>query len=469
MKPNELRKQAKALYDEATNLFTNGEIEAGEQKETEADALMEQAKKAEAVQAKAAALREPVMPGSLPGGSPDAGTLPPPAVDPDKPPTADEVNKAISILRYKGVTIDDPTHTVMRQVYAGDYRQLDYEQTKAFALYLRRGDRGIGAAEDRILKNQMWPIEQVKAMLSDGLTIAEIKSTMVEGIDVLGGYAVPPERAAQIIQRMQGLTAVRAAGAMVIVTASKLIEWVKLTGGGARYTSGMRGTWGHETQSPAETNFTLGAIEIPVHLYTYKVPMSVSLIEDAQNIVEIFTRLAAETLSLDEDEAFLIGDGANKPRGILPNQLNADSLTEVNTGDADDITLDGLKKLRRGIDSQYRRMGGATFVGNNQSGEDIELFKDGMGQYFFDTLTDGGDFLGGKWRESEALPDPAANVFPLIYGNFGGYGIVERLGFAVQRYNDSNTGINTVQYQVRRRLGGRVLEPWRFAIAKCAV
>jgi HK97 family phage major capsid protein len=72
--------------------------------------------------------------------------------------------------------------------------------------------------------------------------------------------------------------------------------------------------------------------------------------------------------------------------------------------------------------------------------------------------------MGATWRESEAMPDIAGSAFPLIYGDFSGYAIVERLGMAIQRYNDSYTGINVLEFHIRRRIGGKVIEPWKFAV-----
>jgi hypothetical protein len=44
--------------------------------------------------------------------------------------------------------------------------------------------------------------------------------------------------------------------------------------------------------------------------------------------------------------------------------------------------------------------------------------------------------------------------------------VVERLGLSIQRFQDSNTGPNKVEYHVRRRIGGRVEQSWKFAVQK---
>jgi len=445
MNTQELLAAAKVKAAEAKAILAGDapDVEKANALLTEAKGYRERAEAIKAVDNVLAAVSEPERPDLPVGDVQQASTK---AID------------AAHVLRFGA--IDEPTDKVMREIYGGDYRQVAFEQIKAFTRYLRSG------VADRALTRQVWDIADVKAMLKDGMTVAEIKSTMVEGHDVLGGYAVPPQMANEILGRLPGLTVVRGGGARVIQTASNAIQWLKLTGGNDQYRTGMRGQWDSEAASPAEKNFTVGLETINVNTYTYKVPMSQSLIEDAQNIVPIFNSLVTDTLAIDEDAAFLVGDGAGKPRGILPGSANAHGLTEVVSGHASQLTVDGVKKLRRGVASQYRRNG--SWIGNSDTAGVIETFKDGQGRFYFEYLEAGEAFMRQPWRESESMPDIAASAYPLIYGDLSGYFIVERLGLSVVRFQDSATGINKVEFHVRRRIGGNLLEPWKFAVQKVA-
>ena len=376
------------------------------------------------------------------------------------------VAKAVAVLKHGKDPETGPLSVIMREIYGGDYREAMEQQEVQFLRYLRTSPDSAKAV--KVDPRQLWSPAAVKSMLGQGLSVGEIKATMVEGTDVLGGFAVPTRMADAIIQQLAGLTAVRGGGATVVTTASKSIDWLEITGVDAdkRYPSALRGAWGGETQTPDEKNMTFGLRSIPVNIYTYRVPMSTSLLEDAINIESLFRAAVADTLAIDEDEAFLIGTGNRQPLGIIPGSANTMGINTVNSGGASSLTMDGLRSLRRGVASQYRANRRASLIGESDTGKDIELLKDGDSRYFVDQLMPGeyNSVVGATWRESEAMPAVAASAFPLIYGDLSGYIVVERMGLAIRRYNDSYTGINTVDFQIRRRVGGRLMEPWKLAL-----
>lgn len=445
-----LREQLAEAITNGKHAVDAGDLDKAREYKSQAERLQESIELAKSFDgfAPSPAPVRPPMPGAGEGTMPNADD------STDEAKHAEAVNKAVNMLRFGEP--EGPQDVVMREIYGGDYRQRVADETKAFVRYLRYGERERGRGR------QTWDIDHVKGMLMQGMTVAEIKSTMVEGQDTLGGYAVPPQYGNQIIQRLPGLTAVRGGGAMVVQTASNAIEWLKVTGGGSQYASGMRGYWGSEVQDPTETNFTVGLEQISVNTYTYKVPMSVSLLEDATNIDTIFMQLVQSTLAIDEDAAFLTGDGASEPLGIIPDSTNSRSLDTVNTGDASALTFAGLRSLRRKIQSQYRS--GAVWIMESDSAGDIENLVDGISRPYFDYLDGAETFMRARLLESEAMPAVAGSAYPIIFADLSGYVIVERLGLAVQRYNDSNTGINKVEFQVRRRIGGDLVEPWKFAL-----
>lgn len=395
---------------------------------------------------------------------------------PAKDPTAEELKaatlKSVNIIRYSG-DIDANQEHILREVYDANWRQLFIEQDEGFKSFLRLGGEYVNMPREEYIKGQRrhWDVDDVMDMLKYGMSVGEIKATMVSGSDTLGGYAVPPQRARRILREAMGLTVVRQAGAWVVRTTSTSIDWLKITGATkGQYPSGLRGVFAGETATPESKNIEFGTQVITTNLYTYKIPVAQTLLETAQNIVAILQNQIAETIAIDEDLAFLFGDGVNGPRGILVSGTPDTGINTVqSTFGSATFSVDDVKGLRRQIASRYRMTNRAVYACNSATANYIEKMQDSEGRFYHDTIGGGQNLYGSKTWESEALPDIASDAYSLIYGDMRGYAIVEAgPGLEIFRFRDSNTGPNVVEFHVRRRLGGRVVEPYRLAALQCS-
>lgn len=393
----------------------------------------------------------------------------------DKPDAEAEELKAAQVnmfyqARYKDE--DASFKAVMTDLLGRNYRQVVWEQEKAFAKALRMGKDELEPAERRLLKVQIFPPDAVKAMILDGMDFDQMKSTMVEAQGSLGGFAVPPHRQQEIAARLPGRTAVRGGGAKTVTLVNTNSTEVPLySGGDDQYVGAMRGQWGSETQTPGEDNGELQMVTVVADVYTYKVPMSQSLVEDAQNLVDFVIRDISNVLAIDEDNAFITGDGAGKPHGILPGGTNPGTrLVEVLGGHASLLNNgDKIIELSDAIADQYAEM--CAWLFRRQTHSVIRQLKDGAGNYLLkEGLADGAprQLLGYPYKRRQSMPAIAANAYPVLFGNMEGYTIVEKPGMTIQRFQDSGTGPNKVEFHVRKRVGGRLVEPWMFAVLKIA-
>lgn len=466
-----LKEQLALKLTQARKSYEAGDIEAGDKLKAEAESLQKAIKSMEdldGIESSAKSVLRPTLPGVGAGADPSAssGTK---AADAEKAEASAASMKAIYSMRFGDESA--VKQVVMTDLLGKNYKQQVWDQNAAFAKYLRGGENALEREEYRLLKSQIFAFEDIDSMVKNGFTMDSIKATMVEAQGSLGGFAVPTVLQSEIIRRLPGLTAVRGAGATVInLTTGNATDILELTGGDKRYIGAIRGQWGAETQAPTGVNQTFGMKTLNADVYTYKVAMSQSLVEDAGNLVQLLQDEATTALAIDEDAAFLTGDGAGKPLGILPGNANTLGLTEVLTGSSGVMTADGLMGLRRGLQSQYRKDG--VWVGNSATFGLIEKLKDSQNRYLFDiqksdvSLSDDMVLLRRRVFESEALPDVASNAYPVIFGNMAGYYIAERSGMTIMRFQDSGTGINKVEYHFRRRVGGRVVRPFMFAVQK---
>ena len=407
-------------------------------------------------------------------GEQTAGMLvlngPPATDDGDKPDPEQVVVK----MWAEGRTKDVPAGAlqIARELYGDSYEQTAWNKWRDFNRYLRTGDSDPKLARVLLLS----PKQMVQAAMA-GVSIKEIKTTMTEADDVLGGYLVPEDVRLDIIERLPGMTVVRKR-ATVMSTNRDRVQFPKKTGGNNRYTGNVRWTWVDEqpTATEAETNQTWGQQSIPVHTAMGSTPMSRNLLEDAaSDVVGSLTREFSESAAIDEDQMFLTGDGQGRPEGILNGTaasgapFDAD-VTTVNAGNASALTGDGVVAVPHGLAKQYRQ--GSVFVMTKATHQEVRQLKDSVGRYLWasnesnlGTNPFGAPLLGFEVDESEAMPEIAANTYPIIFGNFRGYRIVDRVGMSIERFIDATTARqNLVYYVARRRLGGQVAEGWAFVV-----
>lgn len=369
---------------------------------------------------------------------------------------------------------------VAHDLYGVDYEAKRYAQHQAFGRYMRYGDRGLTHEHQAALKTVILTPNQLKAFVFSGGELSALKTDMSEAIDTLGGFLVPEDVRLDMIERLPGLTAIRP-GADVSPTSSDVMTKVTVTGGNDRHVGNVRMTWVGDTPSTgdAATNPTFGLEKTPVHISLATVRIPRALLEDsAFPITNKCSEWVADEAALDEDEQFLIGNGIAKPQGILPGSANGHALTEVNSGDADEITFSGasgttgkgINALRYGIARQYRN--GAVWMMNDSTAAIVSQMLDGTGRPLWQpsvTEAEPDRLLGYPVLTDEAMPDIAANAYPIIFGNRKGYQIADRIGMSVIRDETTHSEEDIVKLVFRRRLGGQVARTWMFAVMKVAV
>lgn len=399
--------------------------------------------------------------------------------DADAPEPEEEmsVSKAVYVMQFgeAGKAVD----VVTKDVFGKDYNVNRQAQKAAFSKYLRYGNSRLTAKDADLLNELIYTPEVVEAEVKAGFTVQEIKSNKTvqqEAALELGGALVPEDWRAEVLKRMMGMTIMRGR-ARIVTTVRDAIEWPRLEGGDERYTSGVRVTWVDEvpdSATVAQTNFTLGTVKVPVHTVMARTDVSRNLLEDAGvSVSDLVGELFAEAMAIDEDEQFLVGNGAGRPFGLLGNRSGAeytpaDGIPTVISGSAAALTADGLINLVYDLDPQY--LTNAIWAGNKTGFRDIRKLKDGNGDYLWARGIERGAppiVLGYDYLMSQALPAVAANAYPFIFGDMRGYLIADRVGMTVQRVEDTDTvGKNKVAIFARRRLGGQVIMPWMFRALK---
>lgn len=297
-------------------------------------------------------------------------------------------------------------------------------EKKAFGTYLRHGNQA--------------PADELK--------------TLTVSSDPGGGYLAPKEVSSEFIRDLTLVSPVRSVASVRSTAAPSVTYPKRLTLTNAK--------WKGETQAAEQSEPSFGQAEIVVKEMTTWVPVSNQLLADSGGDAEAEVRLAlADDFGQKEGRAFVNGNGVLEPEGLL---VNADIgfIPNTNTGT---LVADALVALMYSLPTQYRNA--ATWAMNSTTLGKLRLLKDGDGRFLWQPAFQLGQpetILGKGVVELPDMPDIANNAFPILFGDFSGYRIVDRAAMTilVNPYTQAVNGIT--QFHATRRVGGAVLQPAKF-------
>ncbi|MGR3311984.1 phage major capsid protein [Roseovarius indicus] len=304
---------------------------------------------------------------------------------------------------------------------------------KAFDAYLRSGD------DDALRGLEM----ESKAM-----------SSAVAGD---GGYLVDPQTADVIKSTLASTASIRAIANVVQVEATSfdvLIDHSDVGHG-----------WATESGSVSETGTpTIDRITIPLHELSALPKASQRLLDDSAFDIEAWLAgRIADKFARAEADAFINGDGSDKPVGFLTHTVVADASWEwdkigyVATGvdggfDGGEAIID----LVYALGAQYRANG--TFVMNSKTAGAVRKLKDADGRFLWSDGLAAGEparLLGYPVLIAEDMPDIASDAMAIAFGDFAaGYTIAERPDLRVLR--DPFSAKPHVLFYATKRVGGDV-------------
>lgn len=297
-------------------------------------------------------------------------------------------------------------------------------QKKAFANYLRRG--GDIPEEDR-----------------KALTVSN---------DEQGGFLAPAEMSTEFVRDLVEVSPIRTVASVRGIT-SPSVKYPKRTGG-------TNAQWEGEAEEAEESTVTFGQLEVTARKLMTYVDISNELLSDSGGTAEAEVRLAlAEDFGKKEGAAFVNGTGAGQPEGLM---VNPDIAETVN-GNATLLSPDAMISLMYALPAMYRNAG--VWLVNGTTLGVIRSLKDGDGRMLWQPSFQAGQpetILGRPVIEAVDMPDVATDSFPILFGDFSAYRIVDRLAMSilVNPYLLANKGLTRIH--ATRRVGGRVIQPARF-------
>lgn len=305
-------------------------------------------------------------------------------------------------------------------------------ERRAFASYLRFGNQ--------------TPADEIRA-----LTVSN---------DPQAGYLAPAEMSTEFVRDLVQFSPIRQF-ASVRTTGAPSVKYPKRTG----ITNAQ---WEGELEESQESSVTFGQMELVIHKMTTFVDISNELLADSGGTAETEVRLAlAEDFGQKEALAFVSGSGVKQPEGIMSNA----SIGHTVNGHATNLSADKLIDLLYALPAAYRNAPGAAWAMNGTTLAAVRKLKDGQNNYLWSPAFVAGQpetILGKPVVEMVDLPDIADGAYPIIFGDWSAYRIVDRLALSVlsDPYTQARLGVTRIH--ATRRVGGRVLQAARFRKLKTA-
>lgn len=346
----------------------------------------------------------------------------------------EKVDRIGATLDRTKARLDELTLKARRPALARDEQAAPDERKMAFEAYVRKGETGALAALER--------------------------KSMSIGSDADGGYLVPDETEAEIGRLLAQNSPIRAIAGVRQVSSALYKKPFAITGAATG--------WAGETAARPETNTpTLSELQFPA-AELYAMPAATQALLD-DSVVDMDRWIAEEVQAAfaeQETQAFVSGNGTNKPKGFLDYTKVADASWEwaklgfIVTGASGAFAAsnpsDKLIDLVYALKSGYRQ--NAQWVMNRKTQAVIRKFKDTDGNYLWQpaaTASGKASLMSFPITEAETMPDIAADSYSAAFGDFRqGYLIVDRVGVRILR--DPYSSKPYVLFYTVKRVGGGV-------------
>lgn len=344
----------------------------------------------------------------------------------------DQVQTKLQQTEERLTMLDRKTNIAARPHLAADM-DAGAPHQKAFNSYLRSGD-------DDALRGLDY----------------EAKS-MSTAVNSDGGYLVDPQTSDSVASMLNSTASIRSIASVVHVEATSYDVLIDTTDIGAG--------WASEVGAAAETSTPqIDRITIPLHELSALPKASQRLLDDSAFDIEgwLAGRIA-DKFARAEADAFINGDGVDKPTGILTKTaVDNDvwtwgNLGYVPTGLAGDIGGgDAIVDLVYALGAQYRA--NASFVMNSKTSGLVRKLKDADGRFLWSDGLAAGEparLMGYPVVVAEDMPDAASDSYSIAFGDFNaGYTVAERPDLRVLR--DPFSAKPHVLFYATKRVGGDV-------------
>jgi HK97 family phage major capsid protein len=316
-----------------------------------------------------------------------------------------------------------------------------------------------GAISKEVDEHKSAFMQFIRKGRDDGLGELQAKALQT-AVEADGGYAVPEELDRNVLTLLKNVSPMRQVCGSMTVSTPDYKKLVSLGGAGS-------GWVGETTARPATGTPTLAQITAFMgEIYANPMATQTSLDDMFFNAEQWLAGEVAREFAEKEGAAFLLGDGVNKPKGLLAYTLDiaADNarafgtLQKIHSGTAGDFDDADIVKMIYSLKAGYRT--NANWMMPLLTLFKVRTMKDTTGNYLWRPgleASQPSSLLGYGIVENEDMPAVAAASNAVLFGDFKqAYTVVDRIGTRVLR--DPYTNKPNVGFYTTKRVGGMLTD-----------
>lgn len=285
-----------------------------------------------------------------------------------------------------------------------------------------------------------------------------VQNVLRIGDDEEGGYLVPDEYERTLVKAVEEVNVLR--GLCHVIS----------TGHGERkipvVASHGNASWMDEGDPFPESDDSFTQVSLSAFKLGTMLKISDELLNDAFFNLEDYVAVEfARRIGAAEEEAFLLGNGSNRPTGLLNGTGGAG--VGVTAASATAITVDEIIDLYHSLRVPYRKK--AKFLVNDSTIKAIRKLKDGQGQYLWQPSVKAGTpdtILNRPVITSQYMPTIASGNKSILFGDLSFYWIADRQGRTFKRLNELFAANGQVGFLAWQRLDAKLILPEAVKVLK---
>ncbi len=170
-----------------------------------------------------------------------------------------------------------------------------------------------------------------------------VRKDMSSGLGSEGGFLVPEEFRAELLQNALEASIVRSRARIIPMSSLTVrIPTVRETTRATTLFGGLTATWTDENETITESQPAFGAVKLELHKLALYTEVPNELFQDSAISLDAFLSQAfGETLAFEEDDTFINGTGSGRPLGVF----NGDGLIQVTRTTASEINWDDIVNM----------------------------------------------------------------------------------------------------------------------------